>query len=340
MVVHDAGDNGFGFWAEAPDAEIYGSIIYNNGRQISTRGAAHGIYSQNHTGTKRIVDNILFNQFAYGIHVYGSDAASLRGYHIEGNASFNNGLSAIGGGAPDLLVGGGSVVQNVTVTNNYTFRADEGTTAVFGYNWGPVNQDITLTNNYLVGSTNIMNWSSLTFTGNTFAGAQTLLMLTMASGTSTSAYTSRNNQYFPTVGQWAPFNLLRNGGGSGYDLAGWQSATGLDQGSTLTRGRPTGVKVFVRPNRYERGRANVVVYNWDRTGSVSVEASGFMSAGTRYEVRASQDFYGAPVASGTFYGGSINIPIRAIQPPTPIGWSVTAPSTGMDFNAYVIVPVQ
>ena len=40
MVVHDAGDNGFGFWAEAPDAEIYGSIIYNNGRQISTRGAA------------------------------------------------------------------------------------------------------------------------------------------------------------------------------------------------------------------------------------------------------------------------------------------------------------
>ncbi len=27
--------------------------------------------------------------------------------------------------------------------------------------------------------------------------------------------------------------------------------------------RPTGVKVFVRPNAYEAGRANIVVYNWD-----------------------------------------------------------------------------
>jgi hypothetical protein len=340
MVVHDAGDNGFGFWSEAPDAEIYGSIIYNNGRQSSTRGSAHGIYAQNRTGRKRIVDNILFNQFAYGIHVYGSDAASLTGFHVEGNASFNNGLSASGGGAPDLLVGGGSGARDITVASNYTYRADEGTTAVFGYNWGPANLDLALTDNYLVGGTNLMKWRTLTVTGNTFYGVQTPMMLTLAEGIGTSGYQFRNNEYRPTAGQWSPFNLLYPAGGaSGYDLPGWQSATGLDASSTLTRGRPTGVKLFVRPNQYERGRANVIVYNWDRVGSVSVDGSGFMASGTRYEVRASQDFYGTPVSSGIYYGGSINIPIRSVQPPTPIGGSVTPPSTGVDFNVYVIVPV-
>ena len=88
------------------------------------------------------------------------------------------------------------------------------------------------------------------------------------------------------------------------------------------------------------GRANVVVYNWARVGSVSVNPSSFMWPGTRYEVRSVHDFYGAPVASGTYSGGSITIPIRAEQPKTPIGGSVTAPSTGTEFNAYVIVRVE
>ena len=340
MVVHDHGDNGFGFWSEAPDSEIYGSIIYNNGRQGSTRGMAHGIYAQNGTGTKRIVDNVVFNQFAYGIHVYGSDAVSLRNFHIEGNASFFNGLSASGGGAPDILVGGGSSAANITVRENHTYRTDQGTTAVFGYNWGPTNADLTLANNTLVGNTNIITWNDITATGNTFTGAQTVVMLRMPDGVPTTRYNWRSNKYFPSIGQWSPFNLFRNGGSAGYDLAGWQAATGLDAGSTLTRGTPTGTQVHVRPNQYEAGRANVIVYNWARVGSVSVNPSSFMWPGTRYEVRSVHDFYGAPVASGTYSGGSITIPIRAEQPKTPIGGSVTAPSTGTEFNAYVIVRVE
>lgn len=340
MVVHDHGDNGFGFWSEAPDAEIYGSLIYNNGRQGTARGSAHGIYAQNGSGSKRIVDNVLFNQFAYGIHVYGSNAVQLKNFRIEGNASFFNGASAVGGAAPDILVGGGSAASNIVVKDNYTYRNDGGTTAVFGYNWGPVNDDLTLVDNYIVGSTNILKWHDITATGNTFAGAQTVMMLTMASGLSTSSYNWRNNDYLPSPSMWSAFNLMYAGGGAaGYDLAGWQQATGLDQGSTYKRGRPTGVEVFVRPNQYERGRANVIVYNWDRVGSVNVDLSGVLPAGTRYEVHPVQDFYGTPVVSGTYGGGSITIPIRAVQPPTPIGGPVTPASTGVDFNVYVVVPI-
>ncbi|HEU4628911.1 MAG TPA: right-handed parallel beta-helix repeat-containing protein [Gemmatimonadaceae bacterium] len=340
LVVHDHGDNGFGFWSEAPDAEIYGSIIYNNGRQSNTRGSAHGIYAQNGSGRKRIVDNVLFNQFAYGIHVYGSNAVQLKNFHIEGNASFTNGTSAINGAAPDILVGGGSAASGIVVKDNYTFRKDGGTTAVFGYNWGPVNDDLQLLNNYVVGSTNILKWNDITASGNTFTGAQTVMMLTMASGLSTSRYNWHDNHYIPAPSQWSAFNLMYAGGGAaGYDLAGWQSATGLDQGSTYRRGQPSGTKVFVRPNQYERGRANVIVYNWDRASSVSVDLSGVLPAGTRYEVHPVQDFYGTPVASGTYSGGSITIPVSAVQPPRPIGGPVTPASTGVEFNVYVVVPI-
>ena len=341
LVVHDHGDNGFGFWSEAPDAEIYGSVIYNNGRQGTARGSAHGIYAQNGTGSKRIVDNVLFNQFAYGIHVYGSNAVQLKNFQIEGNASFFNGTSAVGGSAPDILVGGGSAASGIVVKDNYTYRDDGGTTAVFGYNWGPVNDDLKLVDNYIVGSTNILKWRDITASGNTFAGAETVMMLTMGTGLSTSRYSWRNNRYVPAPSKWSPFNLMYAGGGAaGFDLAGWQRATGLDQGSTLSgAGRPTGTKVFVRPNQYEPGRANVIVYNWDHAGSVSVDMSGVLRAGTRYEVHPVQDFYGAPVASGTYGGGSITIPIRAVQPPTPIAGPRTPPGTGVDFNVYVVVPV-
>jgi parallel beta-helix repeat protein len=340
LVVHDHGDNGFGFWSEAPDAEIYGSVIYNNGRQGTARGSAHGIYAQNSSGGKRIVDNVVFNQFAYGIHVYGSNVVGLRNFHIEGNASFFNGSASVEGTAPDMLVGGGSAAGGIVVKDNYTYRNDAGTTAVFGYNWGPVNDDIKLLNNYIVGSTNILKWKDITASGNTFAGAQTVMMLTMETGLSTSRYNWHDNHYIPSPGTWSAFNLLHAGGGaSGFDLAGWQSATGMDNGSTYKRGRPTGVKVFVRPNQYERGRANVIVYNWDRVGSVSVDLSGVLPSGTRYEVHPVQDFYGTPVASGTYGGGSISIPLSAIRPPTPIGSSVTPPSTGVDFNVFVVVPV-
>src|SRR5690606_18527960 len=38
MVVHDIGQTGIGSWREAPNAEIYGTIVYNVGWQESDRG--------------------------------------------------------------------------------------------------------------------------------------------------------------------------------------------------------------------------------------------------------------------------------------------------------------
>jgi hypothetical protein len=143
LVVHDLGV-GFGFWSEGGGGEIYGSVIFNNGWKAPDRGHGHGIYTQNVKGTKRLVDNVLFNQFSHGIHAYGSAKARIEGFHIEGNAAFNNGsLSGLEHLAPNILVGGGAPARQITLTDNFTYHPAPATSVRLGY--GAVNDDLTLT---------------------------------------------------------------------------------------------------------------------------------------------------------------------------------------------------
>ncbi|MBX6330365.1 MAG: hypothetical protein IRY91_00810, partial [Gemmatimonadaceae bacterium] len=84
MVIHDASGSGLGLWSEGPDQEAYGNILYNVGYYAPGANQwAHGIYAQNQTGTKRLINNLLFDTFGYGFHIYGSDAAYLRNFTID-----------------------------------------------------------------------------------------------------------------------------------------------------------------------------------------------------------------------------------------------------------------
>jgi hypothetical protein len=98
--------------------------------------------------------------------------------------------------------------------------------------------------------------------------------------------------------------------------------------------------VFVRPNVYEPGRANIIVYNWSRQGSVSVNVANVLQVGDRYEVRNVQDLFGSPLASGTFGGGTITLPMTPVSPPVPVGFvSSPSPTTGPDFNVFLLTKV-
>ena len=122
------------------------------------------------------------------------------------------------------------------------------------------------------------------------------------------------------------------------DIQSWSSISQSGNSVLSLTSKPSDTKVFVRPNRYEQGRANVIVYNWSHAGSVSADLSGVLDAGDRYEIRNAQNFYGAPVASGTYAGGSVAIPIVPIAPVMPIGRPATAPpSTGTEFGVYVVL---
>jgi hypothetical protein len=273
LVVHDAGMSGIGFWVESPDSEVYGSLVYNNGTH---ENLDHGIYFQNQTGLKRIRDNIVFNNWAYGLHGYTSTAGYLYNIQLDGNVSFLNGLPGYGM-APDIFVGGDKPASSITATNNMTFRrADGENTAKFGYGSVTGNSGLTLTGNYLVGGLQILGWSNVANSGNTQLSSS------------------------------AP---------------------------------PTsGTTVFVRPNAYEAGRANIVVYNWSKQGSVSADVSNVLRSGDAYEVRNVQNFYGAPVASGTYGGGTIQLPMSAVPLPTLLGRSPRkTATTGPEFQAFVLL---
>lgn len=122
LRIHDL-NKGLGFWSRADGGEVYGSLIYCNGWSGPDREHGHGIYSQNEGFTRLFADNIVFNQFRNGIKIYGSDAASLKNFRLRGNVAFNNGGGKGEGfsGAFQILIGGGTLVENVRVEQNFTY---------------------------------------------------------------------------------------------------------------------------------------------------------------------------------------------------------------------------
>jgi hypothetical protein len=325
LVLHDHSGNGIGVWSEGPDQEVYGSIIYYNGFNTPTN-FGHGIYVQNQSGTKLLRDNIIFDQYGYNVHGYASDQGYLRNITLDGNILFNSGMAS---GGTNVLVGGGTVAQGIAVTNNYTWNGP----VWVGYS-STQSQDVVIQNNYLANSwpaLRVYNWNQVNATGNTIVGLGQSGATVEQAGSATG-YTWTGNTYY---GNRTQPEFGWNGGGYTFDA--WRQTFGLGAGDTYAGTAPSGVKVFVRPNRYEAGRANIAVYNWSHQGSVAVDLSGVLRAGDRYEVRNVQDFFGAPVASGTYGGGSVTLPLTPVTPPAPLGGRVTPPSTGTDFHAFVVL---
>jgi hypothetical protein len=101
----------------------------------------------------------------------------------------------------------------------------------------------------------------------------------------------------------------------------------------------TGTRVFVRPNRYEAGRANLVVYNWDKLSTVAVDVNSVLAVGTRYEVRNIEDYFAPPVLSGTFDGQPLSLPMTGLTVASPTAAMLTPPPTGPAFNVFVLLPL-
>ncbi len=86
-------------------------------------GHGHGIYAQNETGTRRIVDNIVFDRFGHGIHAYGSSRAPLNNFDLEGNTVFRNGDL---GGDPQCTARRLQPGRSPTLSDNYLYYPPGG----------------------------------------------------------------------------------------------------------------------------------------------------------------------------------------------------------------------
>jgi len=94
----------------------------------------------------------------------------------------------------------------------------------------------------------------------------------------------------------------------------------------------------VRSNRYEKGRANIVVYNWDRLAKVAVDVRSVVDVGAAYEVRNAQDFLSPPVLSGTYDNQPLVLPMTGLTVAKPMADLRTPPPTGPTFNVFVLLP--
>jgi hypothetical protein len=350
MVVHDTG-NGFGFWREAVDSELYGNIIFNCGARDPNpegRGHGHAVYTQNDSGTKVIRDNITFNQFGRGINAY-PNPGSLRGFHIEGNISFNNGVwQAADIRYPNILVGGYAPFKSerMVIINNYTYHSSRqvpravkftGSNLCLGCSDPLENKDLVLKDNYAVGGVPVAyigKWERISMSGNTFYGDNGLIRFNPLSSGIMRSYDWNNNSYFGS-GRGDFLFLFNNAAYRSF--AEWQRPTGLDQSSQYTPGPPTGTKIFVRPNQYESGRANIAVYNWDRKEMVEVDLKGVLESGKQFEVRNVQDYFGPPVLRGTYDGRPVKLPMMDLYATPPTGMKSASVTTSPEFNVFVVL---
>ena len=333
-IVHD-NNQGFSFWVEAVDAEIYGCLIYHNGVQGTERGHGHGIYTQNKDGVKRIVDNILWNGYYYGIQAYGSDTAYVYGFHIEGNILFSNGMASSTDGCSQFVVGGGRPSKNIEFLSNVSYMHPTSNRVNGTLNYGHgANESLVCKDNYLVNGRYALVlgcWDKIVGSGNFLFGRALLSMqpLDKVDANRKGDYSWDNNDYF--IGTWPwPFEL----GWSAppdetlMDFKQWQEKTGLDKNSTAVETpwrSPRGVTVFIRPNHYDPGRANIAVMNWDRVGAVALDLSGVLKQGQPYRIFNVQSLWGDPVAAGVYDG-------KPVAVPTLLSW--LAPQ----FDAYVVIP--
>jgi hypothetical protein len=73
--------------------------------------------------------------------------------------------------------------------------------------------------------------------------------------------------------------------------------------------RPNGARVILRPNKYDPGRANLVVFNWDKQPSTAVNLRPFLKAGDRFRLLNPRHFYGPPVVAGSVTERAIAVPV-------------------------------
>ena len=336
LVIHDAGH---GFYTEntAHNIEIYGCVIYNGGDENARSGGrsdGHGIYIKNDgIGWKIARDNVIFDQFGFGIHGYAESGQALKNLVFDGNVLFNNGTPSDYDN-PNMQLGGTVVADNDSVTNNTLFFSpgvsSTNGNARIGYS-GTANGTAVVQGNWFVGGNQTIDlgyWSNLTVQSNTIQGTS-LLLAQHDANTSTTQHWSGNTHYRdPAAPAWQLTGTART-------FSAWESATGATDAASATL--PDTAQIFVRANRYEPGRAIIVVYNWGSAAAVAVPLAAVLSSGDAYEVRNVQAIFGTVVASGTYAGGTISIPTAGVTPPRPIGGSFQPlHTTGPFFNVFVV----
>lgn len=368
MVVHDTGQPGIASWGKVmgdTEDQVYGNIVWGNGIYSLDPGFApgtprgDGFYMQNTNGVRNIVDNILCRNLTFGIKTYG-EQGQANGFNYRGNVMFGNGTREF------LILGIHFPVTNFVYDGNYLYTFKENTQpSLQGEFPVPPVSDFNNYNARVANSVfaseagfdfNYLNeihaWSVLTHTNNTYIQ-------------STTNSTWKNNFVFWEIDPTnvVSYNINRDtfyGNKTSAGLDGWRydharrtfaQIQGLGyelNGSYITNLPATNI-IVLRTNKYEVGRAHLIVYNYlsNLTASVNISSVG-LSSGQPFSVQDVQNYYGSPVYSGVYnpLSPTITIPLDGTNVTPLIGtitnFSEAGPNvhTPITFNTFVILPTS
>ena len=363
MTVHDSA-TGFGFWVGAIDSEVYGCIVYNNGVVDTQRGHGHGLYIQNQTGTKNIENVISFNNFSTGMKAY-TEGGYIIGINFKGIISFNNGSPGAYAGTPafntpeffrvaNLFVGSkGNPADRISVTGSHLYH-QSGTLVNLGnmaIGYQPAShKSVVIKDNYIMGGhegLSVYRWDTATVTGNTIFATEdptgsTDEFIAVIETRNPAASVWNNNVYYDETEGGGNTSFWVGDFSKWWEVwyANWKSRSGFDQNTQYQRGRPTGTKVVVLPNKYEAGRANIAVYNWNNASTVDIDVSNILTVGQAYQLRNVQHLLTGPVLSGVYDGRPLRVRLDDAQVTPPTGHSFTPESTSPEFAAFLLIPRQ
>jgi hypothetical protein len=118
------------------------------------------------------------------------------------------------------------------------------------------------------------------------------------------------------IGYSAPYNencevrdnIIVNGG---LNIVRYKKAV-QDGNLVIKKGqnRPTGAKTVLLANRFDKNRAHLVVYNWDKAENVKVRAKPFLKDGDSYRLMDPQNFFGNSIFDDKYVGDVIQIPMK------------------------------
>jgi hypothetical protein len=307
-LIHDCGGSGMGNWGSASDHEVNGNILYNNGFDGPERGHCHGFYVQNKgPNGKLFKDNVIFRHFFLGTQLYGTGNAYRDNVTYDGNTFFNNGEPslrqlALGRDWQGIYIGGGRVGKETRYVNNMHYVPADVHKGT--NNWGN-SADSLIQGNYFVAP----------------AESRRVALDLSALGPNTNLKVQDNT----FIGLIVGFEVNQLGTGNVH----------------LPERPTTGNKIFIRKNDYEEGRANIIIFNWGKSDTVEVDVKDAgLKNGEEYEVRDVQNWYSKPVASGTFLGKPVVIPMTGLTVPAYIGLDPaykTPPHTAPEFGVFVIL---
>ncbi|MBS1537723.1 MAG: T9SS type A sorting domain-containing protein [Bacteroidetes bacterium] len=108
--------------------------------------------------------------------------------------------------------------------------------------------------------------------------------------------------------------------------------------NTYIQDIPTkGLEYFVIPNKYEKGRAHIAIYNWDSVESVQINISNSgLKEGEQYELINAMDYYNDTIIGTYTPNGIITVPMAGHTFAQAVGSKQIPFSQFPKFGAFVL----